>query len=78
MTAQNKGTWGGRRSGSGRKAVGKKSSEIMAIRVNPAMKAELHRMAAAEGKSIKKLIEEMFAARMAGAATSATAAPEKS
>lgn len=50
----------------------------MAIRVNPAMKAELHRMAAAEGKSIKKLIEEMFAARMAGAATSATAAPEKS
>ena len=59
--------WGGRRPGAGRKATGPVPLESVAIRCTPAMKEELRRMAAAEGKTMKRLLEEMLAARIAAA-----------
>lgn len=67
MIAQNKGTRGGRRPGAGRKATGLKPCDRVAIRCSPSMKEELRRMAAAEGKTMKRLLEDMLAERIAAA-----------
>lgn len=63
---QTKGTRGGRRPGAGRKATGVTQTETITLRVSPAVKIGLRQQANAEGKTIKKLIEDMLSERKAG------------
>ncbi len=60
---QKKGTWGGYRPNAGRKASSPEKAITITLRVAPSVKAELKKQASAEGKTIRKLIEEMLADR---------------
>ena len=64
MSKETTRSWGGSRPGSGRKATGVKPLERIALRVSIEVKDLIRQQAAAEGKTIKRLIEEMLFERI--------------